>query len=245
MDSKLKKFEEERLQSNVQMHLEDDQQPSTDELPEATVLPAHKKRKRQKKSVKPQLSEKNLVTPVNPILIVDEVTLYQPGSSQLQQITPEQTSPGETEAELNNFTTCTEAALKPHIQTGTSVEPYNKHKSLSGKAGANVTTLKAAEVRKYIHVWNMESNVEDVRHYLRQLCPAANCTVDELRPKGHYKSYKIGIPLPHFDTIFSVDVWPLNAQIKLWFPFIRRYKSNKKEPRQTQHTFRPSCGNQE
>lgn len=88
--------------------------------------------------------------------------------------------------------------------------------SLCGTADPAKVTLKAKESRKHLHLWNMDSNVDEVRDYVHQLCPSATCSIEELKPKGDYKSYKIGVPEVFFKTVFSSDVWPLNAKIKPW-----------------------------
>lgn len=98
----------------------------------------------------------------------------------------------------------------------TEVRRSRRPPSLCGTAGPSITTLKAVEPRSYIHLWNMESNADDVSEYLRHLCPAANCTVQELTPKGNYKSYKIGVPDLYRDKCLSIEVWPVNARIKAW-----------------------------
>lgn len=92
-------------------------------------------------------------------------------------------------------------------------------KSLCGTADSTRTTLKAVEPRRYMHLWNMESNADDIKAYLRELCPSGVCTVQELTPRGDYKSYKIGVPTAFFDMCFSTDVWPVNAKIKPWVTF--------------------------
>lgn len=88
--------------------------------------------------------------------------------------------------------------------------------SLRCTAGPTVTTLKAVEYRKYIHLWNMESGADDVRDYLRNLCPNGTSTVEELKSKGDYKSFKLGVPAFYFEKCLSVDVWPENARVKMW-----------------------------
>lgn len=89
--------------------------------------------------------------------------------------------------------------------------------SLRCTAGPNVTSLVAVEHRKHIHLWNMVSGIDDVRAYVQTLCPGATCTVEELKPRGDYKSYKIGVPAAHIDTYLSPHVWPENARVKVWF----------------------------
>lgn len=95
--------------------------------------------------------------------------------------------------------------------------------SLCGTAGPTVTSLKAVEPRSLIHLWNMESGAEDIREYLKQLCPDALCTVTELTPKGDYRSYKIGVPVAYYETCMSTDVWPVNARIKAWVTHQKPY----------------------
>ncbi|CAH2091008.1 unnamed protein product [Euphydryas editha] len=88
--------------------------------------------------------------------------------------------------------------------------------SLSGTAGPDVTTLKAVEARKHIHLWNMKSGLEEIREYIRQLCPNGTFTVEELSSRGSYKSYKIGVPVAYYDHCMSANVWPVSARLKAW-----------------------------
>lgn len=91
--------------------------------------------------------------------------------------------------------------------------------SLCCLAGPSVTTLQAVERRRYFHLWNMRSGLEDVQAYLQQVCAPETGTVDELTPRGDYKSYKIGVPADLYDKCFSVNMWPENARVKSWIPF--------------------------
>lgn len=88
--------------------------------------------------------------------------------------------------------------------------------SLCGTAGPSVTSLKAVEARAYIHLWNMVSSAEEVRSYLRELCPHGNCIVEEITPRGDYKSYKLNVPAAFSEKCMSTDIWPVNARIKTW-----------------------------
>lgn len=105
--------------------------------------------------------------------------------------------------------------------------------SMCGTAGPAKTTLKAVEPRKYMHLWNMESNVDDIRDYLGQLCPTGTCTVQELTPRGDYKSYKIGVPTAAYDLCFSTEVWPINARLKAWIPYQKPAAANSDSSRLT------------
>lgn len=91
--------------------------------------------------------------------------------------------------------------------------------SLHCTAGPSVTKLKAVERRKHFHLWNMVSGAEEIRTYLQELCSPGSGTVEELKPKGQYKSYKIGVPVDLYEKCYSIDMWPDNARVKPWIPF--------------------------
>lgn len=91
--------------------------------------------------------------------------------------------------------------------------------SLHGTAGPSITSLRAVEPKKYFHLWNMVSGLDEVKPYVEQLCSPEAFTVEELSSKGSYKSYKIGVPDALFSKCSSKDVWPVHARIKEWLPF--------------------------
>lgn len=99
-------------------------------------------------------------------------------------------------------------------------------------AGPNVTSLKAVEQRKFIHLWNMISEEHEIYAYLQTLCPGKTCTVEELKPRGDYKSFKIGVPPELFDKCLSPDCWPDNARVRTWF-FRRAQRTQKPENEKT------------
>uniref|UniRef100_A0A2A4JG69 PHD-type domain-containing protein n=1 Tax=Heliothis virescens TaxID=7102 RepID=A0A2A4JG69_HELVI len=72
---------------------------------------------------------------------------------------------------------------------------------LCGAADPGRINLKAKEIRKYLHLWNMASCVDEVRQYITHLCPTANCSIDELTARGDYKSYKIGVAAAFYDNV--------------------------------------------
>ncbi|KAJ8711701.1 hypothetical protein PYW08_008655 [Mythimna loreyi] len=180
-----------------------------------------------------------LQTPLNqtsPVLppAVPSVTPPAPSSVQLR---PDFCSARDTPPVLHQ-----EPVITPKKVWGTQPKKSSNHRWVSGTAGPDITSLKAAEERKYLHLWNMESTADDVRSYLNQLCPSGSCTVDELKPKGHYRSYKIGIPVDYFETCFSINVWPINAKIQPWIPYRKRngaaFRSPDTSHSQAQHFFR-------
>lgn len=91
--------------------------------------------------------------------------------------------------------------------------------SLHGTAGPSITSLRAVEPKKFFHLWNMESGIDEVKPYVEQLCTPAVFTVEELASKGSYKSYKIGVPDALYIKCSAKDVWPVHARIKEWLPF--------------------------
>lgn len=129
---------------------------------------------------------------------------------------------------------------EPEPQQWTEVKRKSRRPaSLFGTAGPAVTSLKAVELRKHLHLWNMESSAEEIRDYLRKLCPNGTCTVEELTPKGCYKSYKIGVPVADYEVCYSNDVWPINARINPWVPFKR--SSGPRMSTQNNQPFRGSA----
>uniref|UniRef100_A0A2H1X3I2 SFRICE_002347 n=1 Tax=Spodoptera frugiperda TaxID=7108 RepID=A0A2H1X3I2_SPOFR len=101
--------------------------------------------------------------------------------------------------------------------------------SIRGTARPETTTLKAVEYRKYIHLWNMMSGADEIQCYLQSLCPGANCTVEELKPKGDYKSFKIGVSADYFDKCMSPETWPVNARVRKWLFRGNNSKTQKQE----------------
>lgn len=100
--------------------------------------------------------------------------------------------------------------------------------SVRGTAGPHVTSLKAIECRKFIHLWNMISGADDVREYLHTLYPGKTFTIEELKPKGDYKSFKIGVPKELYEECLTAEMWPENARVRVWF--FRRSESSGKPP---------------
>lgn len=103
-------------------------------------------------------------------------------------------------------------------------------------AGPAVTSLKAVEPRKYIHLWNMLSDADEVKDYLKKLYPEKSCIVQELKTDKNYKSFKIGVHEECFENCLSVNIWPENARVKKWI--------NYKKSTQGHPSFRGEVGKQ-
>lgn len=174
-----------------------------------------------KPTLKQKMSKKNTQIPPRPA-----VPMRGPGKTILPETVPEDT--GSVSVEVLSLP-CSAVQNQHHhhqdaedMQQWTEVRRNRRPTSLCGTAGPAVTSLKAVEPRTYIHLWNMESCADEIRNYLRELCPNESCTVVELPTKGDYKSYKIGVPVAYHETCLSPEVWPVNARIKTWIVYSRR-----------------------
>ncbi|KAH9631973.1 hypothetical protein HF086_000310 [Spodoptera exigua] len=63
----------------------------------------------------------------------------------------------------------------------------------------------------------MVSGTDEVQAYLQNLFPDGGCTVEELKAKGDYRSFKIGVPPELYENCVSPNIWPTNARVKEWF----------------------------
>jgi hypothetical protein len=169
------------------------------------------RRNREKKSKK----DKDPVTlPINSTVITQtEIPPADPPINQVSAACSQRSNP----IADNSSTDDNVAAMIKECSEVPTNKKQRRTTSIRCTGGSNVTTLRAVEVRKYIHLWNMVSSADEVREYLQQLCERSTCTVEELRSKGEYKSYKLGVPVAYYDKCLSADVWPDNARVKMWF----------------------------
>lgn len=145
-----------------------------------------------------------------------------------------QTEPPSISTNLNEPNIDNDSQSWTEVRKRKSLRPT----SIQCTAGPSITSLKAVEARKFLHLWNMASSAEEIRKYLRTLCPTSLCTVEEIVAKGDYKSYKIGVPLAAYNTCYSEHVWPVNARIKDWINYKNRTKRNYSEQTQSNQPFR-------
>lgn len=104
----------------------------------------------------------------------------------------------------------------------------NKRVNNPAKKGGNtsVTLLKAAERKKYLHVWRLDkSTTEDnIKEYIKEtLGNNSEFIVEKIRTKTerNYSSFRIGLPENSFDRLCNPEVWPLNVEFSEWI-FFRR-----------------------
>jgi hypothetical protein len=145
-----------------------------------------------------------------------------PKTQQDKKNAEQQTKPKMSEQKLDSTPTLTvteESAANVVGQQLRSSTVSGTRRSLTGTAGPDVTALKAVERRKFFHLWNMASGLEDVRRYVNSICPDGACAIQELTARGDYKSYKIGVLEECYEQCFCPDLWPVNAKLKPWVNF--------------------------
>lgn len=89
---------------------------------------------------------------------------------------------------------------------------------LRGTAAPGSTLLHAAERRRYLHLYYVREGTTDeqVRQHLTSICGSGECTVEKLKSRGLYSSFKLGVPLKHADNIMSSDNWAEDICVKPW-----------------------------
>ncbi|CAK1594811.1 unnamed protein product [Parnassius mnemosyne] len=67
---------------------------------------------------------------------------------------------------------------------------------LRGTAAPGVTKLRASERWRYLHLYYVQegTTVEEVRTHLHSISGNNDCSVEELKPRGRYSSFKLGVP---------------------------------------------------
>lgn len=99
---------------------------------------------------------------------------------------------------------------------------------LRGTAAPGSTMLHAAERRRYLHLYYVleGTTVEQVREHLNSICGNDKCTVEKLKSRGHYASFKLGVPLKQAENIMSSENWAEDICIKPWRQNFRAKDNN-------------------
>lgn len=91
---------------------------------------------------------------------------------------------------------------------------------LRGSAPANesLPQLMAAEQQRYIHLCYVQMGTSDqqVKDYVNAITGAGTCSVESLKARGQYASFKIGVPTTLYDSVMEPEKWPINVCIKPW-----------------------------
>lgn len=102
------------------------------------------------------------------------------------------------------------------------VRPRRARASLAsvrrGTAAPGTTLLQASERWTYLHLYYVQegTSTEQVRNHLSTICSGDVCTVDELKSRGRYASFKLGVPARCADSVLSSANWAQDICIKPW-----------------------------
>ncbi|KAL4718650.1 hypothetical protein ACJJTC_012977 [Scirpophaga incertulas] len=89
---------------------------------------------------------------------------------------------------------------------------------LRGTAAPGSTLLQASERWSYLHLYYVQEGTtgEQVRNHLTSICGSDICTIEELKSRGRYASFKLGVPFKNVESVMSPNNWTENICIKPW-----------------------------
>lgn len=102
------------------------------------------------------------------------------------------------------------------------VRPRRKRTSLPGvlrgTATPGSTLLQASERWRYLHLYYVQegTTIQEVSKHLESICGNDMCTVEELKPRGRYASFKLGVPTKSAENVMSPENWAKDICIKPW-----------------------------
>ncbi|KAJ2939888.1 hypothetical protein O0L34_g6588 [Tuta absoluta] len=87
-----------------------------------------------------------------------------------------------------------------------------------GTADPGFTTLQASEKVTYLHLYYVKVGTSDkqVSDHLKKICSGDVCTVDTLKARGNYASFKLGVPPRLVEEVLSTTNWATNICIRPW-----------------------------
>lgn len=100
---------------------------------------------------------------------------------------------------------------------------------LRGSAAPGATLLSAAEKRTYLHLYYVKvgTTVEQVNAHLKEICGGDVCTVEALKARGNYASFKLAVPPGLTDHILSPENWAVDICVKPWRQYFRNFQGKK------------------
>lgn len=142
-------------------------------------------------------------------------------SNQIGLSAPNNTSNMEPSAGSTQDTLSNDASFVPSINV-TSNEERSKHSRNSsmitrGTAAPGSTQIQASERWKYLHLYYVRvgTTVEQVLDHLKSIHDGLY-TVESLKARGNYASFKLGVPAKLVDQIMSPQNWTEDICIKPW-----------------------------
>lgn len=99
---------------------------------------------------------------------------------------------------------------------------------IRGSADPLHSQLKAAEQARFVHLYNVAKGTTDreVNNYVQTLTGSTECTVESIKTRGNYASFKLGVPLTYYQIVMNPEKWPLDICIKPWVNFRSQRESN-------------------
>ncbi|XP_061713780.1 uncharacterized protein LOC133522441 [Cydia pomonella] len=87
--------------------------------------------------------------------------------------------------------------------------------------------LKASERCRYIHLFYVKVGTtnEQVQAYLSEICGEDVCTVETLKAKGNYASFKLTVPLKCIERVLDPAYWAEDICIKPWKQNFRNFRN--------------------
>lgn len=99
------------------------------------------------------------------------------------------------------------------------------------------TSVQAAERLKHLHVWMLrqDTTADKLKSHLASIDAetAAKCTIEQLKPRGDYASFKVGVLEPSFERFMSMESWPQGVCLKEWRNNFRRFSRPSDPPQRT------------
>lgn len=89
---------------------------------------------------------------------------------------------------------------------------------LRGTAAPGVTSLRAAERWRSLHLYYVLEGTTpaEVQAHLKSICGSDVCTVEELKSRGRYSSFKLGVPAKFAECVMSPKNWAEDICVKPW-----------------------------
>ncbi|KAJ8735942.1 hypothetical protein PYW07_007562 [Mythimna separata] len=104
----------------------------------------------------------------------------------------------------------------------TEVRHRRSQRSLSnvlrGTAAPGATKLEASERWRYLHLFYVKQGTSDsqVRDHLTTICGTDVCTVEVLKSRGKYASFKLGVPSKLAAQVVAPENWAEDICVKPW-----------------------------
>lgn len=103
---------------------------------------------------------------------------------------------------------------------------------IRGTASPGTTQLEASEQSRYLHLYFVKTGTAaaQVLAHLEHICGKGSCTVDTLKARGNYASFKLCVPSKMSEIVMSPNNWAENICIKPWRQNFRAKHDQAKKP---------------